>query len=228
LADERKIEMRKNGLFVVAVLLTAPISLNAEECSPGHLIKIVVENQSPAIPKGQFASLPKTIYRYRSNFARIEEANDAANNIHGLIVVNEPDSWIANLATHDGRHAVDQQKPFVVHMPVFAGRAKDKSFPRELLALEFGCEAAFFDRWKSPEEPLRGDSAGRLRRAFGVGDWMVVTVREKNASVPSVLFLLRGDDIVDVLHYSSYEILPPDMKLFEKPSGISFQEPKPN
>jgi hypothetical protein len=43
----------------------------------------------------------------------------------------------------------------VVHLPVFADRANDKSLPRELLGLELGCETAFFDQFESPEEALR-------------------------------------------------------------------------
>ena len=188
----------------------------------------MVEDQSPAIPKGHFESLPKTIYRYQSTFGRIEEANDTANKIHGLIVTNEPDSWIVNLATGEGQHVIDQQKPFVVRMPVFASHAQDKSFPRELLGLEFGCEAAFFDRWKSPEERLRGDSDDRLKRAFGVGDWLAVLLRRPNAASPDTLFLFRREEIVKVLHFVSYENLTPDPQLFARPAGISFVEPRPN
>jgi len=133
-----------------------------------------------------------------------------------------------NLATHEGTHALDERKPFVVHLPVFADRANDKSLPRELLGLEFGCETAFFDQFESPEEALRGDAAGRLRRAFGVNDWMAVLIREKNVPTPALLFLFHRSDIVGAFRYSGYELFPPDMRLFEKPTGVTFKEPQPN
>ena len=186
---------------------------------------MTVANESPGIPPGHFASLPKTIYRYKATFARIEEAVDREHDIHGLIVVNEPDSWIVDLAKKQGRHAVDSKKPFVVHLPIFGDHAEDRDFPTELLGLEFGCETELFDRWKSPEEPFRNDAAGRLKRAFGVNGWLAVLVREKAASVPAMVFLLRGDDIVGVYRYLSYERLPPDPKLFEKPAGVVMTEP---
>jgi len=191
-------------------------------CSPEQLVRLVVANESEGMGHGDFASRPKTIYRLESKFARIEEEVDEQHNIHGLVVVSEPDSWVVNLATRQGTHFVDQKAPFVVHLPIFAGHAEDKSFPRELLALEFGCESAFFDAWKSPEEPLSG--SGRLKRAFGVGGWMAVVLRERNTPTPSMLFLFRKADIVETYRYLNYDVLPRDTSLFQKPPGIAFTE----
>jgi len=188
---------------------------------------MTVATESPSIPRGSFASQPKTIYRYRATFARIEEALDRENNIHGRIVVNEPDSWIVNLATKHGNHAIDGTKPFIVRLPVFADHAEDKNFPSELLGLEFGCETEFFDHWRSPEEPFRDDPA-HLKRAFGLNGWLAAIVREKGAPVPSTVFLFKGNDIVGAYRYLGYEDVPTDTTLFEKPSGVAISEPRPN
>jgi len=223
-----KLHMKTIAVLTISGLVLATRALASDTCSPKQMVKVVIEDQSPSLPKGDFAALPKTIYRYQSGFGRIEEANDVANNIHGLIVINEPDSWMVDLSTREGIHAVDQKEPFVVRMPVFAGYAQQSSFPRELLGLEFGCEAAFFDRWKSPEELLQGDAGGRMKRAFGKDGWLAVVVYSKKSTSPDTLFLFKGKDIVNVIHYNSYETGAPQLHLFEKPGGISFREARPN
>lgn len=223
-------DMQKKLLatLVIAASFLARTPVLAGDCAPGRVVKITVANESPAIPAGNFALKPKTIYRYGATLARIEEEPDREHKIQGLIVVNEPDSWIVNLATKQGTHAVDEKKPFVVRLPVFADHAEDHNFPRELLALEFGCESEFFDHWKSPEEPFRNDPAGRLKRAFGVNDWLAVLVREKSASAPTILFLMKSNEIVGAYRYLSFETVPADATLFAKPLGVAIAEAPPN
>jgi len=53
---------------------------------------------------------------------------------------------------------------------------------------------------------------------------MVVLLQQKGASVPSMVFLLHGNDIVATIRYLSYERLAPDLTLFAKPSGVALTE----
>lgn len=218
---------RRNTVFGLALLILGN-AVSGELCSPKNTVRIVVADESPDIPGDHFARLPKVIYRKGSTFARIEEAVDEPNGIHGLIVVSEPDSWIINLRTSKGTHAVDKHEPFVVHLPAFAGYAGDNSFPAELKDLEFGCEVEFFDRWKSPEAPLRDDPEGRVRRAFGANGWLAVLIRRQGSSTPSHLFLLKEDDVVGSFKYESYAVVPEDPSRFAPPKGVVVSEPPPN
>jgi hypothetical protein len=210
-------------------LLAAAISISAygEGCSPQELVKIVATLDNAAIPDGHFARLPKTIYRYQSKFARVEEAKDTENNIQGLIVINEPDSWMVNLVTKEAQHAVDDKPPTIVHLPVFGDQVQDESFPRALLGLEFGCENAFFDEHESHEEPAGPTDPHELRRSVTVGQWTMTLAFDKNSHSPRSAELFKGKEIVEVVRYSEYQLLPPDLHLFEKPVGITLQPAEP-
>jgi hypothetical protein len=213
--------------FLVAAAVVSAVSAVdlVAACAPERMVRIVVEDQSPSISRRDFAAKPKTVYRYQSKFARVEEAEDTAGHIHGLTVVSEPDSWIVNLMTGTGTHLIDRKEPYVIHLPVLGSYIKEESFPSELVGLEFGCEIEFFDRWKSPEEPLPNDPEGRLlKRAFGIGLWKAVMLRQAGIATPFMMFLFKGEDIVLTLRYTAYEFLPPDPRLFERPSGVSFKD----
>jgi hypothetical protein len=220
--------MKNRSAVLMMLLIGARVLAAASNCAPAHTVRMVVRAESPGIPAGHFAGLPKTIIRLGAGFARVEEANDEANDIHGLMIIGKDQSWLANLNAKTGTHIVDPEPPTIVHFPVFPEQAQDPSFPAELRRLEFGCEAAFFDQQKSPAEPFRGDKSGRTRRAFGTEEWLAVLVNERNASEPSVLLLLHRNEVVASIRYLSYAIVSDDPKLFEPPSGITFTEAAPD
>src|ERR1700738_3470004 len=84
---------------------------------------------------------------------RIEEAVDAVNGIHGVIVVAEPSSWMANLYDGTGKHIVDPGPTFFAIAPVFGTR-----LPGKLIDLELGCEADFIAA--NAPKPVRAEQVG--------------------------------------------------------------------
>ena len=60
------------------------------------MTKLTVKVESPDIPKDSFAAQAKRMYRAGSRYCRIEENPDPQNGIHGLVIVNEPDSYLIN------------------------------------------------------------------------------------------------------------------------------------
>lgn len=214
-------------LFVfLSVLASLPISVGAE-CNPPSVVRMVVEDLSPGIPEGHFAALPKTIYRQGTLFARIEEEPDQANNIHGLIVMNNRDSWIVNRSTKTGTHVIDVDETPGVHAPILAGFQAQTNFPSVLTELEFGCEVEFFDVQKSPVTPLSGDTQGRVKQALGSNGWMAVLVRAGGSGAPQNLVLMKGDDVVFAVRYLAYERGVANDGLFLRPAGITYEEAKP-
>ncbi len=211
-------------LTCTLLLLTVPVTVVAQ-CQPERMVRIVVRDDSPSIPKGHFAGQPKVIYRLGSKFARVEEQPDAAQRIHGLAVVNEPDAWMANLALKTGQHAVDTEPGGRTVFPLFTRSGRAQSFPSEFEKLEFGCEVAFFDGFKSPITEFNGPDGKMTKQAFGIGEWMLVLLRASPADPPSIVFLHDGGGVVAVLRYLEYRSFEqPDMTLFEKPQGIVFAE----
>ncbi len=49
---------------------------------------------------------------------RIEEALDAANGIHGIVVVDEPKIWMANLYDKTGRLIIDPGPTYFAKAPI--------------------------------------------------------------------------------------------------------------
>ncbi len=206
------------------VLLSGP--LRAIDCAPTKVLKIVTVDASPSTSKAELASQPKTLYRRGARYARIEELPDRQNRIHGLIIVAAPDSWMINLADRSARHMVDPDPEPVVKIPAF--NPPDRTFPKELSALELGCEDAFFSGYKSPYTELKRDGSVFYKQAVGFGDWKVVLVRRSKGGVPDMLFLFKDEQIRTVLKFISYEAIEkPDPLLFQKPDGLTTSEAGP-
>jgi hypothetical protein len=55
--------------------------------------KISVVGVGPKSELASFSAQPKTFWRAGTGYARIEEAADPENHIHGLAVIAEPDAW---------------------------------------------------------------------------------------------------------------------------------------
>jgi hypothetical protein len=198
------------------------------QCSPPRLLRIVTQDASPGLSAGSFESQPKTVYRLGKTYARVEEAEDKEHRIHGLIVVNASDNWMANLADGTGRHVVDRDPNPRVSAPVLNPSMFSGALPPEFLKLELGCELAFFKDRKSPAGELKTPGGEKIKQAFGIGDFKLVLVRASSSGPPETLFLFRKDDIVFVLKYLTYEeTQEPDMKLFAKPDGVKFEEGGP-
>src|SRR5260370_32539241 len=100
------------------IYLLSAVALG-QSSPPETMTKLVVRLESPDIPSTSFAAQPKTMYRAGTRYCRIEEWPDIANNIHGLIVINEPDVWLVNRLDKTARHQVDPGPTFNCPMPIF-------------------------------------------------------------------------------------------------------------
>jgi hypothetical protein len=218
--------MRKSALLL-GILLLSTISFAQD--SPATMAKIEVRLQSPDVPEGSFAALPKIMYRSGTRYCRVEESADSKNGIHGLAITNEPDAWVVNLFTNTGRHFVDPGPTFVCHLPLFSDEdavsAKDPSL--RLLALEFGRELAFFKGKGATAKPgpilqTKETTAYELH----VGTTTLTLFTYGPLEFPLAVMRDRGENH-ETYWYSGYGQVPFDAKLFAKPEGIQFEDPKP-
>src|ERR1700681_679643 len=93
--------MKKLGV----TLLLASLALAQD--TPKTMNRITVQLDGSEVPQDNFARKPKTIYRAGSTYCRVEEAPDPEHNIRSLLIVNEPNAWMVNLATKAARHTVE-------------------------------------------------------------------------------------------------------------------------
>lgn len=218
----------KKCLSLLGIFLLSSIS-SAQDATPKTMLKLEVRLQSQDVLTGSFASLPKVMYRSGTRYCRVEEASDPQNNIHGLLITNEPDAWVVNLATSTAQHFVDHGPTFNCRLPIFSDEdavsAKDPSL--RILALEFGGELAFFKSKGATAKPgpvlqTKQTTAYELQ----VGPATLTLFTYGPHEFPLAVTRQRGDKL-ETFWYSGYGPLPFDPKLFAKPEGIKIEEQKP-
>ncbi len=87
---------------------------------PKMMTEFKVKLESTEIPKDSFSAQPKGMYRAGAGYCRSEENPDLENGIHGLLIMNEPDSWLINRLSKTARQMVDPGPTFICRMPIFA------------------------------------------------------------------------------------------------------------
>jgi hypothetical protein len=176
---------------------------------------------SPQLPPSSPESQPRKLWRVGREFLRFEDVPNPQTNVHGLIIVDEPDIWIIDRKKGQGQHSVDPGPNYVIHFPIFPNEQSD-----QLRQLEFGRELQFFHEHGAKELPsqvVEGIDCRRLRLKF---DDREVTLFLKSDNTPLQLAVqsARNAYAVRFLKYDANQ--KPDMTLFKVPSGTQVSEPK--
>src|SRR6185369_10472300 len=106
---------RRFLLSFIAAIVFPLAALSAEP--PKAVLKITIRHTGADLKT--FAGQPRVMYIAEHAFGRVEEAPDPEQGIHGLIIVNEPNVWMLNLADYSGRHMVDRHPPTNLRLPIF-------------------------------------------------------------------------------------------------------------
>lgn len=118
------------------LLLLLPLaSLAADDKMLYAEYKLVSDKIAP----NSFDAQVKKIWRIGDSYLRFEDAPNPQTKVHGLIIVAEPDIWIADRNTNKAQHTVDPGPNYKIHFPLFASETSEK-----LRELEFGKEFDFF------------------------------------------------------------------------------------
>jgi hypothetical protein len=207
---------------VAFVMLSCVAPTAAATCAPTKLVHVVVSNVSPGIDAASFGAKPKVFYRIGSDKLRVEEALDAANGIHGIMVVSEPNIWMANLYDGTGKHIVDPGPTFFAKAPVVGA----EGIPPKLLGLEFGCEADYIAA--NAPKPVRSEHIGTdsfdVYRVEDGAD--AVEILERPASgTPALVRYYHQNQAVMILRYDLYETgLANDPALFMPPANVRYTD----
>jgi hypothetical protein len=207
---------------VRAATAPPPSPAAALVCAPPKLVHVVVANVTPGIDPTSFNAQPRVFYRIGSDRLRMEEAVDAVNGIHELIVVSEPNVWMANLYDGKGKHIVDPGPTFLAKAPVFGIEGLSAKF----MSLEFGCEADFIAKYAPT--PVRSEQVGNERYdVYRVDDGSdAVEILERPGSgIPALARYYQHGNLVVVLRYLLYETgLPNEPELFTPPPNVQYTE----
>ena len=179
---------------------------------------------TPGVSAQTFAAQPRGLYRIGSDKLRLEEALDSANGIHGLVVVAEPNIWMANLYDNTGNHIVDPGPSLFARAPVFG----IPEVSPKLFGLEFGCEAEFLTA--NTALAVRSEQIGNTGyTVYRVDDNPdAVEILEKTGSnTPAFARYYHQGKLALVLRYDLYSTgLANDPDRFVPPSGVRYSETK--
>jgi hypothetical protein len=206
-------------------LLVASLALAQD--APKRMNRITVQLDSPEIPQDSFTRKPKTIYRAGSSYCRVEEAPDLEHNIHGLLILNEPNAWMVNLATKTAQHIVDPGPTFNCRLPIFSGPVPNTTDAVDYskLGLEFGYELEYFKKMGA----VRQDPGPVLQKQqtvayiLDMGGTRLALFTYGPNEFPLMVAHTVGSK-GEMFWYSGYGQVPFDAKLFANPEGVAISE----
>lgn len=188
-------------------------------CAPDPMLKVVAKFDIPGVPMGHFLRAPKTIYRYGSRYGRIEETYNPITDAQILVIANEPDIWVVNLATQSGKYVRDPGPTYYFRARIFGDTAVKSPVLR---SLEFGCEIPWLRESGATDKTTTDPTLGYVRRLEYFEENEKAILYER-AGKPVRLELFRNGQLIFTMEYIEYA---PDLKfekaLFEKPSGVVF------
>lgn len=215
----------KNRWLAALFTLLVPLSGFCANDPPSTMIHVIVQLSGTDIPEGSFAGKPKTMWRATNSFCRSDEEPDPAQGLHLRTIMNEPDSWLVDLANNRAKHMVDPGPTFNCRMPIFAFSME--MFKSKVGGLEYGHELEFFQKngarqVDGPE--LQSFKANYYELAL---DGMVLQLVERaDIHVPILIALLQGEKITKVRYLLWENQVPFKADLFAKPTGVSIEEVK--
>lgn len=204
------------------VLVLLPISAYSADkaCAPPAVLKIVTAEEIEGTHRGDFLTAPRTLYRMGEKAGRLEQAKNARTGSQLLLVVNEPDIWVANLAKGQGRHVVDAGPSLKFRAHVIDNASAVKS--EFIRTLEYGCEVQWMRDAGAKPLKIHHATLGRVNKLeYSEGDEHLV-LYERDGK-PLRLRLLNRDRQIVAMNYLRYETVKSvDPALFAEPQGIAF------
>jgi len=209
------------GLLVAQVLVAFAFPSFCQDV-PKTMCKISVRSVEPASEPDSFSAQAKTYWRAGTKYARIAEAEDSKNHIHGLAVISEPDAWMINLFDKSAKHMVDRGPTLDVHLPIFPSTTGIKT---KLDGLEFGNEVEFLTKnnaTRASGQVIGGKATDRYDLRVGSSK---VTLWTDAQSKKPVRISQTKDMHTETFEYLSYEDdLAFDPSLFRPPLGLRIEE----
>ena len=215
----------KNLWLTAFVALLLPVTGFCADDLPSTMIHAIVQMSGTDFPDGAFAGKPKTIWRATNSYCRVDEEPDPQQGLHLRTIMNEPNSWLVNLADNRAKHMVDPGPTFNCRLPIFA--LSMEILKSKVGGLEYGHELEFFQKRgaKQVDGPkLDSFKANYYELAL---DGMVLKLVERvDIHVPILIALLQGQKVTQVRYLLWEDKVPFKADLFAKPVGVNIEEVK--
>jgi hypothetical protein len=215
----------KNSWLTVLVALFFSVSGFCADDPPRTMIHVIVQLSGTDIADGSFAAKPKAFWRASNSYCRSDEEPDPAQGLHLRTIMNEPDSWLVDLASNRAKHMVDPGPTFNCRLPIFAFSME--MFKSKVGGLEYGHELDFFQ--KNGARQVDGPELQSFKANYyklALDGMVLILVERVDLHVPIRIALLQGEKITEVKYLLWEDQIPFKADFFAKPSGVSIEEVK--
>lgn len=199
--------------LLALLLLACSFTAYAQE----RMLYVEYHVLSPKLPPSSAESQTRKLWLVGDKYMRFEDVPNPETNIHGLIIVAEPEIWVIDRKSNKGQRSVDPGPSYAVHFPMLATETSAR-----LRQLEFGNEMAFFQQ------------NGAKERASQVVDGVTCRVFALEMDERELLLFLRkdgkpfqitvkagsGEYSVRIIKYEPGS--EPDLDLFKPPLSVKF------
>lgn len=201
-------------------------------CRPKSLVSMTVRNVTPGLQASDPRAQPKRLWRKGEKFLRSLEQPVVAQALQdpkapmarqALVIVAEPDVWMIDMASREGRHSLDPGPVFEVRAPILSpGTA-----PPEFMALEYGCEAEFVAIRAPLARTVRWGGVDARVHTYTVGTASLAILLNDRTGEPQIVIHIRDGRPVTVISYDEYRQDQPDQpELFRPPADVKITEAK--
>ena len=203
-------------LLPLLLILLSPLAARAAD---DKMLYVEYKLTGKQIAADSFDAQVKKLWRVGDAFLRFEDAPNPTTKVHGLIIVAEPDIWIADLNTNKAQHTVDPGPTFKIHFPLLASEPSDK-----LREMEFGRELEFFVENGAIDLPAQDIDGVRCKpRQLKVED-REVTLCTRSDDTP-VQIAVKSPDYEYAVKFLRYERdRRPNKTLFQLPAEVKIQK----
>ncbi|WP_296598279.1 hypothetical protein [Phenylobacterium sp.] len=200
-------------------------------CQPRSLVSMTVRNVTPGLQAIDPRAQPKTLWRKGGRYLRSVEEPVVSAQLQdakapmarqALVIIAEPDIWMIDTASREGRHSVDKGPVLEVRAPILP----PGSAPPEFMALEYGCEAEFVSvRAPIAQRTVRWGGINAGIHTYNVGSANLAILMDDRSGKPLMITYVRDNRPVSIIRYDNYErglAEPPDM--FRPPPDVKILE----
>jgi hypothetical protein len=211
------------GCFAENAPRTAPTLPLAPSPGEALMTKAVFRDCSPGVDPESYAAQPRTLYRLRPRWGRLEQPLDPESGEQLLIIVSEPHVWSVDRAAGVARYARDAGPSLVFRAPILPLEELSAEVPPELRHLEFGLEAEFVAAvLQRSGSPVHAGSGASLE--VELGEFRIELARSAGPNRLEALRIYRAGALFREYRYSEHLQLPADMNLFAPPERVQIIE----
>lgn len=212
---------------------TPEAAIAAPPCRPKSLVSMTIRNVTPGLQAADPRAQPRRLWRLGVEFLRSLEQPVIAPTLQdpatpmarqSLMIVAEPDVWMIETASRQGRHALDKGPVFEVRAPILP----QGSTP-QFMSLEYGCEAEFVAlRAPVAQKTVRWGDVDAAIHTYMVGTASLAFLMDEKAAKPLMItYALDGRPRL-IIRYDDYQQnLPIQPELFRPGADVQITDAEP-